>query len=487
MQLLCGQCGQTLQVDDALAGGTFTCPHCGHGIPVPYFAGISADDLGQIGAAAGVPDEAQPASAPPDEGGEGFADMARQSMSKRVRVACGKCGKGMSVGARFAGKRAKCPACGTKILIPYPDSDEERELAAMKSVEREEESEQLEIFEKEDDDSPIDLSAYSPGSGAKAPASPAVPHRRPIRRRPVPKRSPALVVFIVLGLIVLAVAAGIWVNPNLRHRVLAMFRSSGSPSGGWSVPVQHPQNIAPPANAPAVMADPPTLKVNSVSTSLFAVDGYFPAPADQVYARITITLTVPPKGEKMLVASDGPVLSEGERQFSSLGVVAGKSVVPVLSLKQSSFIDPGASQTMTLLFAVPSALAHARLSVRPVEALVDLPPPPKDLPAGAIVGTFVEKPPRNLQPLMRNPVTAALQGAANQTLEVRAGKDGFDVSVPAANVSGSFKALAMGVYQGQLNCQDQTLLCKLRLADDGKLLILYLTEEPFHQMTYQRK
>jgi hypothetical protein len=144
---------------------------------------------------------------------------------------------------------------------------------------------------------------------------------------------------------------------------------------------------------------------------------------------------------------------------------------------------------LTLLFVVPSTLAHARLSVHPAEAMVDLPPAPKELPAGAIVGTFVEKPPRNLQPLLRSPVMEALQGTPNQTLEVRQGKDkeGFEVSVPAAGVSGSVKAIRLGLYQGLLSAHDQTLMCKFRLAEEGKLLILYMSDEPFHQITYQKK
>jgi hypothetical protein len=229
--------------------------------------------------------------------------------------------------------------------------------------------------------------------------------------------------------------------------------------------------------------------VNSVSASLFAADGYFPAPVDQVYVKVAVTVKVPAKGEKLLLASDGPFLQDGDKQLSSsLGtVVEGKTVVPVPAVKQSYAIEPGASRTMTLLFAVPSTLASARLSILSAEVTLDLHPAAKELPADAIVGTFAERPPRNLQPLLRNPVMEAVQNAPNQTLEVRKGTDGFDISVPGAGVRGSIKAIRPGLYQGPLKARDQSLLCRFRLADEGKLLILYLSDEPFHQMTYQKK
>jgi DNA-directed RNA polymerase subunit RPC12/RpoP len=482
MQLLCGQCGQTLQVDDNLAGGTFTCPHCGHNIPVPYFGGLSLDGLGTEPIATGAPSEAQIPPAPADDGGEGFAEMARQSMSKRVRVACGKCGKGISVGARFAGKKAKCPACGTRILIPFPDEDAEKELAALKNFDDADEFEQLdEIVEQDENETPVDLSAPAPAVPSEASEIPEMPRRK--RRRPTAakKHNPVLLLTVLFVVILL-----IGLGPRMCEKISEEPKPSATPAPDKNFPVsKFPQNVAPPVKTPAVTAEPPKLKVDSVSTGLFAVDGYCPAPPDQVYAKITVTVTA--GGEKLPFTSDGPVLSDGGKKYSSLGAVTGKSVVPVLSVKQSYVIDPGAARTMTLLFAVPSATAHASLSVPPAVTTVDLPSPAKALPPGAIVGTYAEKPPRNLQPLLRNPVMAALQGTANQTLDVRQGKDSFDVSIPAAGVSGAAKATGPNVYQGQLNFQGQSLPCSLRLADEGKLLVLYLSEEPFHQMTYQKK
>ncbi len=102
----------------------------------------------------------------------------------------------------------------------------------------------------------------------------------------------------------------------------------------------------------------------------------------------------------------------------------------------------------------------------------------------------MEKPPRNLQPLLRNPVMAALQSVANHTLQIRPGSaaaDSFEVAFPDAGVSGSAKPLRPGLYEANLTAAGQQLACKFRLDSDGKRLILYLTDEPFHQITYQKK
>ncbi len=166
MQLLCGRCGQTVEVDDALGGATYTCPHCGHRINVPDFRAAEGGEAPTAPKLGGtdegesfLPSSAKP-SAPEDDGGDaGFADVAKKSMARRVRVVCGKCGKGISVGVRFAGKRAKCPSCGTMILIPFPDDDKELE-ATIKAVEHEE-FEQLEVVE-EDSEEVIEIPPAAP-------------------------------------------------------------------------------------------------------------------------------------------------------------------------------------------------------------------------------------------------------------------------------------------------------------------------------------
>jgi hypothetical protein len=59
--------------------------------------------------------------------------------------------------------------------------------------------------------------------------------------------------------------------------------------------------------------------------------------------------------------------------------------------------------------------------------------------------------------------------------------------VPSAGVSGTGKFVSPGLYEVHLNSQGKSLACKLRLAQQGSIVILYLSDEPFRQMTYQRK
>lgn len=469
MQLLCGQCGQTLQVDDALAGGTHKCPHCGHEISVPFFGGMDLDSqtLSTPPPSAGAP--------PADDGGGGFADAARQSMSRRVRLVCGKCSKGFSVGVRFAGKKAKCPACGTKVLIPHPDEDLEQELQALPTIDEEQldaAEEPIEIYDQ--DEKPIDLNAFKPSHRPKpAPPRPAHAHR--------PRRKP-LGAIIAAG--VAAVVLIVLIIPASRAAVFAALGISTGPKADDNASANTAQNDLP-SNVPVVTAAPPTLKVDSIRAELFASGGYFPAPPGQVYLKVAITVIG--GGEKFMLSTDSPTLQAGDQSYTSLGQESAGAVVPVRATRQAIFIDAKAVQKLTLLFLVPEKLAKARLVAPPMEAALTLPSAPRELPADAAVGAYVEAPPRNLKPVLADPVMAALQTTPAQSLEVVKDGPALAVRIPAAGVRGVLQPSGPCLYQARLDLGSQSLQCKFRLAQDGKLLVLYLTDDPFHQITYQRK
>lgn len=122
LQLLCGQCGNTLDAADALAGGTIPCPHCSNKINVPIFGATMPMD-----SAIACTDDNGETTVPFDdleqEGDGGFASLARQSQVSRVRVVCGGCRKGLEMTAKHSGKRIKCPACGASLYVPYPDEE----------------------------------------------------------------------------------------------------------------------------------------------------------------------------------------------------------------------------------------------------------------------------------------------------------------------------------------------------------------------------
>lgn len=108
MEILCGQCGKTLMVDDASAGRVIRCPHCRRRIQVHPPGGPAAD---------------QRAAGPDDQDIPGFAEQAKAAMERKIRVVCGNCGRGLIVPARMAGRQTQCPACESAIQIPVQDEE----------------------------------------------------------------------------------------------------------------------------------------------------------------------------------------------------------------------------------------------------------------------------------------------------------------------------------------------------------------------------
>ena len=113
------------------------------------------------------------------------------------------------------------------------------------------------------------------------------------------------------------------------------------------------------------------------------------------------------------------------------------------------------------------------------------PVPPR--PASNVAGTYHEAPPRNLQPMLRDPVMAAIQSAPGHQIVVKEGETALAVSIPAASVSGTARPGDSGMYQAVLRNGAAELKCAMRMTQDGKGLILYLADQPFHQITYARE
>lgn len=91
-------CGKNLRVGDEHAGKRVKCPSCGKAVAVP---------------AARKAAESQPA-APKAQGGTATATAPS---GQAVRFGC-ECGKQLQAKAELAGKRIKCPSCGTTLLVP---------------------------------------------------------------------------------------------------------------------------------------------------------------------------------------------------------------------------------------------------------------------------------------------------------------------------------------------------------------------------------
>ena len=228
--------------------------------------------------------------------------------------------------------------------------------------------------------------------------------------------------------------------------------------------------------------------VTSARFDLFAADGYFPAPPDMAYLKATADITA--KGSALEFDSHGNdvALSWGQSDVSSLGRVGPSQLVPTLSQRGRVRIEPGKSRKITFLFLVPARdVPQGKLMIQGVGSAatpkIALGDPPE---AGALAGTFVEAEPRNLKPLMTDPVIAAVQGARQQQLYVHQRKETLHVYIAPGSVRGVAKSVGKGVYETVLKHGKDERMCKLRLAPDGQTLIVYFADRPFHQMTYTR-
>ncbi len=229
--------------------------------------------------------------------------------------------------------------------------------------------------------------------------------------------------------------------------------------------------------------------VTSARFDLFAADGYYPAPPDMAYLKTAVTVSA--KGSALEFDSHGTdvTLSYGDnQQVTSLGLVAPSRLVPVPSHKMHVRVEPGQSRKMTFLFLVPAQkLPRGKLLVHGVGTA----PTPKVAlgkapEAGALAGRFTEAEPRNLKPLMTDPVIAAVQGARGQELFVHQRRDTLHVYITPGSVRGVAKPVGKGVYETVLKHGKDQRECRLRLAPDGETLIVYFADKPFHQMTYTR-
>jgi DNA-directed RNA polymerase subunit RPC12/RpoP len=109
ISIKCPSCGKTLMAPDEAAGKRAKCPACGNAVLV---APPPADDIGL----ADLPEERVKARipAPPSRSQE----QPAPTPSDTISIACSTCGKTLKAPASMAGKRAKCPGCGTIVTIP---------------------------------------------------------------------------------------------------------------------------------------------------------------------------------------------------------------------------------------------------------------------------------------------------------------------------------------------------------------------------------
>lgn len=569
MQLLCGQCGKVQETDDDVTG-TIECTHCGHSIVMP----------GEVDPGATVVDVEPPSS------DEGFAEIARKAVPRKVRLTCKECDKHFSVSARRAGRQGRCPACGANIKVPYPDDEMEFDLPHIEHAGLaggDDAPVELEVVDDAATDTgrradealvlpraavrhrkptaaeqaaALARAAAEAAAPPPAPKQPARPNIAPPQRPPAaeaPPRAPARtatparatqgdkstvpatakteprrawsskgIFFILAAGVVLAVGAGLAFhflgsrpgdntpdgNTTYDDPIVSNTGGNGKttpngnkpPNGGTTggngqktngqkTTGQNNGNGGKTTNG---HTKPPVLStacvVKSASFDMFAAEGYFPAPPGMVYLKAQAHITVRDSAVAFSPAGQDVTLSVGPDTVQSLGLLAASpSLVPMQADRTPVQIEPGQSRDLTFLFLVPAGGPPTTLTVAGIDpAKVPRPDSPRTLDAGALAGKFAEAQPRNLKPLLSDPVMAAIQDNRNHQVYVLERSDTLRVYVTPGTVRGVAKPVGGGMYETVLKHGKDELTCKLRLADGGDTLIVYLTDEPFHQMTYTR-
>ena len=467
MQVLCGQCGKTIDVDDEDAGSTILCPECEHEIPVPRFDEDTPDKDGSEDTAFDLSDQS-----------DGFAAEAKQAMARKVHVVCGSCDRGLTVSARLAGKKVRCPACGVKIRIPYPDEGEDELVLRKMTASHNEQMTRLDL---------------SSSSAEEEFAGSDIPRRKV--QMPEPRKAPPFWIMIAGGAAA-ALVIGILIGPRL---FAPRDNGSGDPSDGIAedrpVRPRPPGPVPPPtrptATKPAPAARQAEIAVKHVTFEDFAANGYFPARPGRLYWHVTALIRAGAKGARFRTYGKDVTLNVGGRDIESDGLQPREWAPPIAGRRMNIRLGPDQSRELTFVFNVPVTTRSATLNITSVTSadveLADRPRPPA---AGRLAGRYREVAPRNLRPLLRDPVMRAIQAAANQTLVVDKMAAGqYPVWIPAAGVRGLAKPSGKGIYDLLLRheASGRELPCKIRAISDGERIVLFLSDKPFHQITYSSR
>ena len=535
MRILCGQCGRTLDVDES-AGDRVPCSHCGHEIDL---TGLFDESPAEI-------DESIDLSAG-QEDTEGFAAQARKAMERKVRIECGSCQRGLWVSTRLTGKRVRCPGCGKNIRIPSLDElndEDEFKMLGLRLAARMggEDVASLEVdpalgdpeLEQAQADAEM-LDAGSPVDPAKR-ATPGKPHARPTGRpagpgqpmtsreavsgaasnvryaaptasEPESRKSRLPLLLVALAGVIAAVLIAVILSGGLEPRLpsdppgpsgrgtqagTGQPGTGDGPNGG-----EKPVATQPTTGVATTSPTPPQVVQASASVSgqsfaVFGTGGYLPAPPGQVYWDVTVQLTAGDEPVDLRIPNRQIAAISAGQSYACLGVPGvdegPAELLPRAARRASWTLQPRQVGQATLRFLIPDHLRLVTLKLGAADDLsvvVDYQPPQH--PAGAIAGTFAEAEPRNLAPVLAQPVMAALQNAYAHEMTVTPDGEAFTVVISAAKVTGTLRADPDGTWTGTLRAAETELPVRLRLLADGDTVLLYLADQPYRQLTYRRK
>ncbi len=481
MKLLCGQCGKTFDAPDGSAS-PIACPHCGHQVMIPH------DDSALL-----------PTEETASQGEEGFATLAMQEVARRYHFQCGACGKHLSVARRRFGEHIRCPACGRRIRVPDLSDQDDAQLQRWSS--RKPKREAIDASEpgesgNEQTDVIIETQPFDELVDELQQARPPQKFRKPS----LPIGAIIAVAGAVTGGLLLWLLVQQWIlrsqedrpdgpdqraEPN-RQPIDTAQQQEAEPRQE-PTPRQEPNIGAVPSEPQPESQVLREVVVESIVPAMFAAAGYFPAAPESLYWKISLRFSCGRQASPVSTAGASVVLRCGDRSVPSLGIVAPPGdVLPVRCTTDDVTIPAGGDRTLVLLFEMPAGMTPDSLWVRDV-GQVRLSQPARLPTAGELDGTYTEAPPRNLQPQLADPVMAASQGVAAQQLVTTASAEGLRVTLPQAGVRGTAEPRGGGLYDVRLHYGEHTLNGALRVFDQGRGVVLYLSPAPFHQITFTRR
>ena len=232
----------------------------------------------------------------------------------------------------------------------------------------------------------------------------------------------------------------------------------------------------------------PRCDVVALVTTTLGPGGYYPAALGSIYWKMTAEIRAGTDPIAFRAMGKDVQLVFAGKAVDSLGIAedspAGDGPLPRRSRQETISIGPGQSRKVTLLFEVPVWISEGELVIGKLRWPFRTKSAVEPIAPASLAGTFVEVAPRNLQPMLADPVMSAIQSAGQQQLAIRPNGSGLEVEIPQAHVYGLAKPAGLDVYGVGLAYGEYKLAANLRFVDGGRTAILYLADKPFHQITY---
>lgn len=464
MQIKCGQCGALHDLEWIEGMQSARCAYCGHAV---VCLDLKTDPPSETVCEGRFAD---------DE--DDFARQARQALRERMLVVCAHCGARIRVAKRLEGQVIHCTACRGELRVPDTSAEDQVDIAYLIS--------------------PSDLvMGRDPRAAGSWRARAAKRRRQRARRRRLQRALKAAVALLLAAL----VASVLWRGADssdqpkrdLARRDLSPTDKAGDlPTARTEEGEKGESALAGPATAAATVSSaaagrssPAAALVGEPIWSVFASGGYYPARPDRLYCVVPVQLAAKEEAPQPFDPAAAELVL-AERVYSCLGEVVENAPLPLLARRRILRVSPVQPLLVRLLFELPSRPVRGTLRLGAFGDVVvqwEAPAPSQTVPVGA----FEEEAPRNLKPLLEDPVMRAIQSTPRQVLRLERNGSLLDVRIDEADVIGQARRVAADRYAVVLRRGPHSLEGTLRVLPDGERIILYLREAPLHQVTYRRK